>query len=261
MGILILSWQNIYLPLAVEYFKRLVIEGNVSIFKYIYYFVYPGYTSANGWCQSWYLIAMLMGLPVFMGIYKICFKKVNLLILVCSVIEIYYILANEFSFLTHLPVWGTLYFPRLLIYILIGFILSKNISKIEKFNISRVLLYLIIFFCMFMLENYLVKVNGGLINSEEVITTVPTSIALVLFSLKYVPTIKMNVIKVRNCSTFIYCAQKYPLQVFLKIMKVFYLNTFLEHIVLFGSVCVISIFLFLIYYHFNKKYKFLEYLV
>lgn len=112
-----------------------------------------------------------------------------------------------------------------------------------------------------MLENYLVKVNGGLINSEEVITTVPTSIALVLFSLKYVPTIKMNVIKVRNCSTFIYCTQKYPLQVFLKIMKVFYLNTFLEHIVLFGSVCVVSIFLFLIYYHFNKKYKFLEYLV
>lgn len=82
MGILILSWQIIYLPLAVEYFKRLVIEGNVSIFKYIYYFVYPGYTSANGWGQSWYLIAMLMGLPVFMGIYKICFKKVNLLILV-----------------------------------------------------------------------------------------------------------------------------------------------------------------------------------
>lgn len=259
MGLLILAWQIIYLPLTVEYFKRLVFNEKISVIKYVYYFIYPGYTNANGWGQSWYLIAMLLGIPIFIGLYKCC--HIWGVTIISIILEIYYILANEFGFLLHLPVWGTLYFPRLLIYIFIGYIFTKKFSIISKFRGKRILIGLVVMLFLFLLENYFVSLNGGLINSEEIFTTVPTSIMLAMYSLRYSPKLKISALKIRNCSTFIYCVQNYPLQLFIKEFSNFLMSSTFAHIIFFTFVSLICLALFVIYSALLKKYKFLNYLV
>ncbi len=259
MGLLILGWQIIYLPLAIEYFKRLVINQHNSIIKYLYYFVYPGYTNANGWGQSWYLIAMLIGIPVFLFLIKYC--HLYGMFLISGMLEIYYIAANEFGFLTKLPVWGTLYFPRLIVYILIGYLFAKNSAKLTNFKEKNILISLLIMFFIFIIENYLIKLCGGLSNSEEVISTVPTSIILVLFSLKYSPKLKMNALMIRNSSTFIYCAQNYPLQLFIKKCSRFLMSSVIAEVVFFFFVSLTCIILFIVYSGLAKRYRVFRYLV
>ena len=116
-------------------------------------------------------------------------------------------------------------------------------------------------FFIFIIENYLIKLCGGLSNSEEVISTVPTSIILVLFSLKYSPKLKMNALMIRNCSTFIYCAQNYPLQLFIKKCSRFLMSSVIAEVVFFFFVSLTCIILFIVYSGLAKRYRVFRYLV
>lgn len=266
IGYLYLCWQIIYIPLAISAFKHSMNRwGEISclnISRYICTFIYPGYTNNNGWGQSWFLISLLIGIPLFLLLCK--YLKLWILTILFLAIELYYILANEFSFITHLSVWGTLYFPRILIYILIGFYIVKYKNKIFEISTRKLGLVFGILLLLFTIENYIVFNLGGSVNSEEVLTTVPTSLSMVLFSLNWQVKIKKDIL-VRNFSTFLYCNQIWPIRLITKFLVLMHMNN--EHdistqLFLFIGVIVESLILFLIYVKLrkSKKWAILNYL-
>ncbi|MDB6254885.1 acyltransferase family protein [Lactobacillus amylovorus] len=79
LGLLFLTWEVFYIPLALNEFLKISnrkIEGK-SLLLYIFDFFYPVPSNANGWGPSWYLIAMFMALPIFIGIFYLCKKESN----------------------------------------------------------------------------------------------------------------------------------------------------------------------------------------
>lgn len=266
IGYLYLCWQIIYIPLAIKAFKHSMNSWGginaLNIIRYLYTFIYPGYTNNNGWGQSWFLISLLIGIPLFLLVYK--YLKLYILTILFLLIELYYILANEFSFITHLSVWGTLYFPRVLIYILIGFYIVKYKNKIFKISEKKAGLVFGIFLILFIIENYTILQLGGSVNSEEIFTTVPTSLSMVLFALNWQVKIKKDIL-IRNFSTFLYCNQIWPIRLINKFL-VIHLNNennVLVQLFLFVGVIIESLILFLIYLKLkkNKKWIILNYLV
>ena len=65
---------------------------------------------------------------------------------------------------------------------------------------------------LFLIENLVIKMTGGIINSEEVFTTAPTALAGSLVAIRWQPNIG-DTINIRNFSTFLYCAQQWGLVV------------------------------------------------
>lgn len=60
LGLLFLTWEVFYIPLALNEFLKISsrkIEVK-SLLLYIFDFLYPVPSNANGWGPSWYLIAM-----------------------------------------------------------------------------------------------------------------------------------------------------------------------------------------------------------
>lgn len=267
IGCLYLCWQILYIPLAVVAFKHSMNRwGGISvlnIIRYLYTFIYPGYTNNNGWGQSWFLISLLIGIPLFLFLYK--YLKLWTLTILSLVIELYYVLANEFSFITHLSVWGTLYFPRILIYILIGFYVVKYKNKIFQIEAKKSGLVFLIFLVLFITENYIIFKLGGSINSEEIFTTVPTSLSMVLFALNWQVKIQKDIL-IRNFSTFLYCNQIWPIRLINKFLVLIHMgneNNVSVQLILFLGVIVESLVLFLIYLKLRKSKKWivLNYLV
>lgn len=88
-----------------------------SHIKYIFDFLFRlSPTDINGWFPSWYLMAMMIELPIFVFMYN----KLNmgLLGIISIIFEMYFILSSEFSFITHLSNNYKVAFPRVFIYIL-----------------------------------------------------------------------------------------------------------------------------------------------
>lgn len=258
---LLVCWDILYLPLAIKYLVNQIHNRGMSmrtIIGFLFHYLLAPANNANGWGPSWYLIAMMIALILFIYLRKLYGKHIILLGMSLGIIEIYYILATEFNFLTHLPDTGVHGFLRVMIYIYLGYIIALKSSKLLKYATAK---YWILFsgiIVIFLLENFIVYKLGGISNSQEVITTVPTSWVAALISLKWQP--KFTNIEVRQFSTFLYCIQSYPLYVLGKWIITDHLVGQME---MFISVVLIGLVAYIIYKWIwrESKWKVCQYLV
>ncbi|MGX5165336.1 acyltransferase family protein [Limosilactobacillus reuteri] len=260
-------WQCFYIPLAIVKIKSFLSKLNYidikTIFTSIIYFFFPAlYNSKNidvtydlnGWGPSWYLLAVMIGIPMFVIFLKIFNSNKLIIGSICVCLEIYFILSNEFGFISHFSPLMTHTFIRLFIYFFIGYIFALEYKKGKiSLNKKKTLYFtFIIMLSLFIIENILIHHFGGKYTSEEVITTVPTSILLSLVAFNWNPQIDKS-IHLRNLSTFLYCVQVWPITVIRKTLSILGLTGL--YFIQFMFVISISILLYYIYIFFQKKYK------
>lgn len=82
-------------------------------------------------------------------------------------------------------------------------IFAINKDRLKQISFNLVLPSFLLLICLFYLENLFIYSNGGLIDSEEIITTLPTSMLLLLLAINIGKNIRYNLIY-RNFSTFLY---------------------------------------------------------
>lgn len=160
-----------------------------SLLLYIFDFFYPVPSNANGWGPSWYLIAMFMALPIFIGVFYLLRKNLIVLGILCVIIEFYFVCTNGYGYLTHCSTLGTYGFPRVMIYIYIGMLFAKFKDKINDYSFKRYLWIFGALLVLFLIENFVIKMTGGIINSEEVFTTAPTALVGSLVAIRWQPNI------------------------------------------------------------------------
>lgn len=98
---LFLSWEIFYIPLLIRNNSSLFKNGGVNIntiSKFIFDFLYPIPSNGNGWGPSWYLIAMMIGLPIFIYIYKSF--NIYVIAFISVILESYYVAATGYGYLT-----------------------------------------------------------------------------------------------------------------------------------------------------------------
>ena len=249
LGMLFLTWEVFYVPLALGEFTK--INGGVrlkikSLLLYIFEFFYPVPSNANGWGPSWYLIALFMALPIFIGIFYLLRKNLVVLGILCVIIEFYFVCANGYGYITHWSTLGTYGFPRVMIYIYIGMLFAKFKDKINDYSLERYLWIFGALLVLFLIENFVIKMLGGISTSEEVLTTAPTALAGSLIAIKWQPNVT-NTVNIRNFSTFLYCAQQWGLVVWGKFMHVFNINFLGINMAEFVFVVVSSYVFYLLY--------------
>ncbi len=198
-------WQCFYLPEAIMNFFKYMKEYDWSIKGILIYLVkfVTATGGANGWVQSWYLIALIMGLIFFILIMRLTRNNLVLLGIFCISIEIIFIMNTGYHFITGIPTHFQLTFPRTLIYIYSGMLCAINKEKLRQLNFNKIFFVFLFFICLFYLENLFIHNNGGLIDSEEIITTLPTSVLLFLVAVNIVKDFEHNLMY-RNFSTFLY---------------------------------------------------------
>lgn len=264
LGLLFLTWEVFYIPLAVDSFIK-ISNRTLSIktlLLYIFDFLYPVPTNANGWGPSWYLIAMFMALPIFIGLFYLVRKNLVILGIICVIIEFYLVCANGYGYLTHLSTLGTYGFPRLFIYIFIGMLIAKFKNKIDNYSFKWYLYLFGLFLILFLVENFVIRMSGGISHSEEVFTTAPTAFAASLVAIKWRPNI-VNTINIRNFSTFLYCAQQWGLVVWNKLMHIFNINFLGINVLEFIFIVASSYMFYLLYKWIRRRtqWKFWNYMV
>ncbi|MBA2914639.1 acyltransferase family protein [Limosilactobacillus frumenti] len=235
-------WQIIYLPLAVKNsysFFRTNGCHVFSFFKYIFDLLFKLWPSnVNGWFPSWYIIGMIIALPFSLFVYKYVFRKNKYLYgMFCIVLEIYFVLCSELGFLRliKLELINSDSFPRLIIYIFIGYLLAKNLNTVKGYNLSKVSILMCVLIICYYLENLIVSHLGGCLSNDETILTMPTSLVIVIFSIIYIPRInEVQSESLRRFSTFLYCFQAWSLAVF------DYLNSNKFHITSFTTTAVMD---------------------
>lgn len=200
-----------------------------------------------------------MGLPIFLFIYTVLNKNLILIgaFLIC--IEVYYVLANGYDFLTHFSNFGTYAFPRILIYIFLGMFVAKYKLALLKNGIYLYVAIALLLTVLFLLENILILHFGGK-NDEELILTAPTSLAITFVSLKWAPRIKQPLF-LRNFSTFLYCFQTYPLSIFRKVLHKIPVNRIFNTFILFVLIILFTYFVFLAYRAIYRKTETVKYFV
>lgn len=263
--LLYFTWQCIYIPLSIINIRKFLLKFSgidvKTVLTGIVYFFFPAlYNSKNinvtfdlnGWGPSWYLLAVMVGIPAFVLLLKIFNSNKLVIGFICVCLEVYFILANEFGYVSHFSPLLTHTFVRLFIYFFIGYILAikyeKGIIKVKRKKNLFFILVLMIF--LFVIENIVVHTFGGIYTSEEVITTVPTSIVLSLLSFNWNPEIT-NSVHIRNLSTFLYCIQIWPIAIIEKIFTILGLSD--QYVMLFLLVVTVSIILYYVYIHLLKK--------
>lgn len=252
---LYLIWQIIYIPMVIkEIYEK---EGDWVTF--MWRFIFPGYgytysgkfiAGTNGWGVSWYLIGLLMGLPLFCLLIK--YVKSNYIIgIICLLLEIGYICSSGYHFVTNFFMWGILTFLRLFIYLFIGYIISQNLHKINSFPLTTVILITLILVILFLSENFVVYKFSGNLVSEELVTTVPTSIAITILALKINPKWHWTVFA-RNYSTFLYTSQIIYLDILNHLMIPSIINGYFK----FFITIILSFITFGIYILILRKFKY-----
>ncbi|MGK4073788.1 hypothetical protein, partial [Lactobacillus crispatus] len=217
-----------------------------SLIEYIVNFFYPIPPNVNGWAPSWYLIAMALGIPVFVAIINSLNRNFIVIGIISMLIEIYYILADEFGFITHLPTWGIWSFPRLFVYIFCGFLIAKYYDKILVVKIRYYLILAIASILIFTCEYAVIESISHNSNLCETITIVPTSFIICCLSIKWMPKVG-STLRIRNFSTFLYCYQWFPLRFLGKVR--------ILHYVSFVNFSVIIVTALILFYVYNKLYK------
>ncbi|MQB96081.1 hypothetical protein DN440_10160 [Lactobacillus reuteri] len=183
-------------------------------------------------------------------------NKIILGILV-SLLELYFIIVNGFSFINHYPTELTHTFVRILVYLYIGYLFAEYSDKLllkRELREISVLFGTLLF--AFFVENIIIHSLGGSYTSEEVLLTLPTSIALFLLAINISPRLK-NSIHIRRMSTFIYCVQVWPITI------MWLLQITSNHIIIyFIVVCMILIaYYFCMFLSKKVNCKYLDYLV
>ncbi len=264
LGLLFFTWEVFYIPLTIIEFMKVTGKsiGIKSLLLYIFDFFYPVPSNANGWGPSWYLIAIFMALPIFIGLYYLLRKNLVVLGTLCIIIEFYFIGANGYGYLTHWSTLGTYGFPRVLIYIYIGMLLAEFKDKINNYSFKQYLRIFGALLVLFLIENFVIKISGGISTSEEVFTTVPTALAGSLVAIKWQLNIP-NTVNIRNFSTFLYCAQQWGLELWGKVMCILNINFLGISLVEFIFIVVSSYIFYLLYKWIKNKtqWKFWNYMV
>lgn len=246
------SWEIIYIPVvlkeAIDFFKI----NHVSLFSIMkYIFFYAIYENRlTGWGASWYLLAFFWALPLFC--YMIQHFDIRIVFIVCSLIEVYYVVTNGYKTVFHIyDAISPLFFPRTLIYVCIGYIFTK--VKVELGTPYITICLMVLFF----LENiFIFFVLNGSINSEEVILTSITAASI--FSFCLIEKISFPHSRFfRMYSTFLYAGHGLIIEIFNHIVK-------LSSFELFGIVIVTSILGFIVWLNLTKvvgnRVKFLKYM-
>ncbi|MGQ7659490.1 acyltransferase family protein [Streptococcus suis] len=255
--LLYISWQLIFTPLFIMQFLE-DLKGNYSIGNVlIQIFELITYARHNGWGQSWYLLAILYGLPIL--IYLI--KRVPLVILsilfIC--IELYFIVTQ--GYYMFLP-GGTLIFSplttlRALPYLFLGYILVKQNSKIKNINNKKCRDLMILLLIIFVCENILIdRIFNGISNSEEIFFTLPT--ALIIFLWSITSRLKFQFASFyRNFSTFLYVIHKAIISFIVR------LTSLEQEILIFLFTISVSLILYFIFLQMKRKlnWQWLNYLI
>ncbi|MEY8441481.1 acyltransferase [Lactobacillaceae bacterium 24-114] len=266
-------WQVIYIPIAIHQFR--VIMASLKGFSvknlmiYVIDFIFPAVYNAqgvdltkdaNGWGPSWYLLASIVAMPVFIFLLKIFRNHVIPVLLLCLFIEIFIILSDEFGSITHLEPIFNHTFLRLLIYFCLGYILVKYNEQIKAWPQQRSIVFFALLFCLFFAENLLVHFYSGTYTTEEIITTVPTGFMLAVVAINFQPKLT-HPVQVRNLSTFLYCFQIWPIVVLEKLLEIVSLKG--QYILLFILVMLVSLVAAYIYEWLCKRFNwgFLKYMV
>ncbi|HIT44347.1 acyltransferase family protein [Limosilactobacillus vaginalis] len=270
--LLYITWQVIYIPIAIRQFRVIMASlkgtGFKNLLVYFLDFFFPAvYNSqgvdltqdANGWGPSWYLLASIIAMPVLVGLLRLFKQHVLPVFIICILVEIYIILADEFSDWTHLSPIMNHTFLRLLIYFCLGYLIVYYHDFLYSWSKYSVQL-LAVCFCLFLVESLVVGHFAGDYNTEEIITTVPTGLFLALVTMNYYPKLHYPV-QVRNMSTFLYCFQIWPIVIMRKVFETRGWGS--QHLILFIVVLLISFICFFLYekcrQHF--KWRFLKYMV
>lgn len=111
-------------------------------------------SNANGWGSSWYLIAIFMALPIFIVVFYLLRKNLIVLGILCVIVEVYFVCANGYGYLTHWSTLGTYGFPRVMIYIYIGMLFAKFKDKIDDYSFKRCLGVFGALLGLFLIENF-----------------------------------------------------------------------------------------------------------
>lgn len=211
---LYLGWQIIYLPFAYKMLKTYIQWNGIGIrqfIKYLYLTFFYRDFSNTGWGTSWYLFAVMYALPLFILIIKYLGHKAAFIISIIT--ELYYILSQGYAVITHIPIISPFFFPRVFIYLFIGYFFAVKGPQIEKkFGQINLPVLSIIFICLFIGENYLIFKLGGWINTEEVITTAPTAFVITLTAMMSHTKVRHH-IEYRTLSTFIYTSQLFAINI------------------------------------------------
>ena len=216
IGTLFLCWQVFYLPSAAIYLVHDMHQygtENGSL-QFIRHFIFPPLPLTNGWGQSWYLIGMLIGMPLFILILK-ALKQVITGVL-CLLLYLFYVVyCTGYHFwngLHYLPHWlvyffgtvGSRSFPILLIFIFLGLTIVQKIKYINSLTTKLATQIMLIALVGYSLENLILLKQIGEIDNVMVLMTGPASFMLAVFGMKWQVKLK-NGLFWRRFSTFLYC--------------------------------------------------------
>ena len=254
--ILYLCWQAVYLPSAAIYFIQDVhrFGNSKGTIYFLRHFLFPPLPLTNGWGQSWYLIGMLIGLPVFLILLKL-FRTIGMGI-VSVLLYLFYISYNSnfnsWHFARALPhpiyyLLGTIgnnSFPILLIYIYLGLIIAILLPKILAGSGRSFAAILSIVIILFFIENIIIWSQTGKIDNLTVVMTAPASLMMVLWGIKWQASLQQDLFW-RQFSTFLFCIHVGIIHVFdvAKMVLHVSINSFIVMV----ATVVISYLLFLVF--------------
>lgn len=141
-------------------------------------------------------------------------------------------------------------------------LIAKFRNKINEYSFKKCFGCFSSILILFLIENFIIGILGGVFTSEEVVTTAPTALVGSLVAIKWQPNIA-NTVNARNFSTFLYCAQQWEIVVWRSFIHIFSI-TFLEMNLIEFMFVVISSYIFYLLYRWirNKtKWKFWTYMV
>lgn len=267
------TWQILYIPIAMRQFRVIMSSlGGIScknLFIYIIDFIFPAVYNAqgvdltqdaNGWGPSWYLLASIVAMPIFLYLLKAFRYHIFPLFLLCLLIEGYIILADEFNRWTQWsPIMNHTFF-RLIIYFCLGYLIVSYQDRLNLRSMNQIIILFVFFFCLFFVENVIIHYYSGNYNTEEVITTVPTGFLLTIIAMKIHP-ILFHSTEVRNLSTFLYCFQIWPIVIMRKLFN--FVGWGKYHFILFITVLLIALIVAYVYERSrrNRNWRFLKYMV
>ena len=216
LGILFLCWQVFYLPSAALYLVQDVHKRGTAVgtLHFLRHFIFPPLPLTNGWGQSWYLIGMLIALPLFLVLLKFLGKWV--VAVLCVLLYLFYVdyntgyrFWNGIKYLPHSLVYflgpiGNNSFPILLTYVGIGMLIASYLPRLVA-RPAHMFIWLVgVGLILYLVENILLWSLTGKIDNMTVLLTAPTSALLVLAGIKWPLNLQRDMFWRRFC-TFLYC--------------------------------------------------------
>lgn len=245
--LLYMSWQILFTPLLVMQFKE-DLSGNHSIINILkQLFELLAFGKHNGWGQSWYLLAILYGLPIL--IYLLRRIPIAILSVLFISIEIYFIFTQGYyMFLpSSILIFSPLTTVRALPYLFLGYLLVTKSKNIEQVNNRKYTYIMVVLLILFIFENIFIQIFlDGISTAEEVFLTMPTALVIFIWSIS--SRLKFQfALFFRNFSTFLYVIHKAIISFIVR------MNIFEQEILVFLLTLFTSIILYFIFIQIKKK--------